>query len=116
MLQSITLYSLPILKTVISPGAAAEAAEYEKDARHEANVTAAGGLFYPISGLHIIFHSTHIERNMIKDIINQQDTVSSSFPQHIRTVVCKTMVLQHQAVTCTHAIRSLDVHSWDLPT
>ena len=37
-----------ILKAVIRPGAAAEAAEFEKDARHEANGTTAGGLFYPL--------------------------------------------------------------------
>ena len=36
-----------ILKAAISPDAS-EAAEYEKDTRHEANVTTAGGLFYPL--------------------------------------------------------------------
>ncbi|XP_062522930.1 uncharacterized protein LOC134197601 [Corticium candelabrum] len=37
-----------ILKAAIRFGAAAEAAEFEKDARHEANVTTAGGLLYPL--------------------------------------------------------------------
>ena len=37
-----------ILKAVLRPGAAAEAAEFEKNARHKANVTTAGGLFYPL--------------------------------------------------------------------
>ena len=37
-----------ILEAAISLGAAAESAECEKDARHEANVTTASGLFYPL--------------------------------------------------------------------
>ena len=37
-----------ILKAVIRSGAAAKATEFEKDARHEVNVTTAGGLFYPL--------------------------------------------------------------------
>ena len=37
-----------ILKAAISPDAAAEAAKFKKDARHKANVTTAGGLFYPL--------------------------------------------------------------------
>ena len=100
-----------ILKAAISPDAAAEAAECEKsEKRHAANVTTAGGLFCPLvfesRELHIIFHSKDFERNMFKDIINQWDNVSSTFQEHIRTVVCKTMVLQCQDVTCTYAIRS----------
>ena len=45
------------------------------------------------------------ERNMFKDIINQWDTVFSSFQEHIKAFVCKTMVLLYQDVTCMYAIR-----------
>ena len=43
------MYHPDLLKAAISPGAAAEATECEKDARHEANVIVAGGLFYPLA-------------------------------------------------------------------
>ena len=43
-----SLQSSYILKATISPGAAAGTEEYENDARHEANVTAAGGVFHPL--------------------------------------------------------------------
>ena len=36
---------------------------------------------------------------MFKDNINQWDTVSSNFQEHIRGVVCKTMVL-HERILC----------------
>ena len=69
------------LKATIRPGAAAVAAEFEKDAGHEANVTTAGILFYPLvfESLGLVFHSKDFERNTFKDIIHQWDTVSSSF-------------------------------------
>ena len=99
-----------ILKAAIHPGAAAEAAEFEKDARHEAKCYHSRwsilSTSFLISGLHIIFHSRDFKRNMFKDIINRWDTVSSSFQEHIRTVACKAMVLQRQDVTCMYAIRS----------
>ena len=110
MLVTISNSSQPsyILKATIPAGAAAEAAEFEKDARHNANVTTAGGLFYPqfFEFLGLVFHSKDFERNMFKDIIHQWDTVSSTFQEHIRTVVCKATVLQRRNVTCTYAIRS----------
>ena len=49
---------------------------------------------------------------MFKDVINQWDTVSSSFQEHSRTVACKAMVLQHQDVICMcMQLEVLDVRS-----
>ena len=76
-----------ILKTAICLGAAAEAAEFEKDARHEANVTTAGGLFYPL-----VFESlgyiSSFTRKTLKGICSKTSSISGIlFPRAFKNIL-----------------------------
>ena len=64
-----------ILKVAIRPGAAAEAAEFEKDARHKVNVTTAGGLFYPLVFESLSFISS-LTLKTLKGIFSKTSSIS----------------------------------------
>ena len=80
-----SLQSSYILKAAIRPGAAAEAAEFEKDARHEANVTTAGGLFYPLVFEFLGFISSFTLKTLKEYVQRHHQSVGYHFLELSRT-------------------------------
>ena len=76
-----------IFKEAIRPGASAEAAEFEKDATHESNVTTAGGLFYPLVFESLGFISSFTLKTL-KGICSKTSSISGiTFPRAFKNIL-----------------------------
>ena len=70
----------------------AEAAECEKDARHEANVTTAGGLFYPLVFESLGFISSFTPKTL-KGIRSKTSSIRGiPFPRAFKNILEKLFV------------------------
>ena len=93
--------------------------ECEIDARHEANVTTAGGLFYPLVFESLGFISSFTLKTL-KGICSKTSSISGIlFPRAFKNILEQLPVkLRSYNTNISHArmqLEVLDVHSWDLP-
>ena len=115
-----SLQPLYVTKAAVRAGAAAEAGEEQKDTRHEANVLATGGLFYPLV-LETLGFWSPFSIKTLKAIASKTSAVSGiRFHQAFQNLT-QQLSVQLWKYNARMLFRRIqlevqDIDSWDIPT